>query len=136
MRSHQQIAHIHRNPEPRVPRLVLALLALLAIVLAAVALSSCATPEEVIIAHKEQGEDIKAVVEAYAWQIGRIEAPTPDLQERKERLAEKLATVAERILASHQALANYLDARGPFANAQERDEFLTLVRELRVELDR
>lgn len=136
MRSHQQIAHIHRNPEPRVPRLVLALLALLAIVLAAVALSSCATPEDVITAHKEQGEDIKAVVEAYAWQIGRIEAPTPDLQERKERLAEKLAIVAQRMLTSHQALANYLNARSIFSTPQERDEFIRLVRELRVELDR
>lgn len=104
--------------------------------LALLALSACTTPEEVITAHREQGEDIKAVVEAYAWQIGRIDAPTPDLQERKERLAEKLAVVAGRMLTSHQALSNYLNARGLFATSQERDEFLRLVRELRVELDR
>lgn len=104
--------------------------------LALVALSACTVPEEVITAHREQGEDIKAVVESYAWQIGRIEAPTPDLQERKAKLAEKLATVASRILTSHQAIANYLNAQGIFKTSQDRDEFLKLVRELRVELDR
>lgn len=90
------------------------------------------TPDAVLTAHREQGEDMRTIVEAYAGQIARIEVSTPEQEAKRADLAEKLARVAERVFRTHQELGDYLSARGLFTSDKEREDFLKLIRELRV----
>lgn len=113
------------------------IVAVLCAVVLAISLCGClGTPDAVLRAHHEQGEDMRTIVEAYAGQIARIEVSTPEQEAKRADLAEKLARVAERVFRSHQELGEYLSARGLFASDKEREDFVALIRELRIGAER
>lgn len=89
------------------------------------------TPAEVQTAHREAALDAKAIFEAYLIQLRAIVPADAAQAAEKERLIGLVEANARRFFEKQESVGRYLAAPPIFANDQERQDFLALIRAAR-----